>query len=115
MFPLVVAHLTSANYVAHTYAAVCVERILCMKDAQQHLMYSTRRMWSIDLFSFTPQDLKPFLEPLLVNLFKLIESGQTPEKVLILFDFAYIYIGKVCARVSLSSLDATCRLLRTTI
>lgn len=67
VFPLIVAHLTSPNYVVHTYAAVCVERILFMKQGP--------------LLIFSAADLKPFTEALLVNLFQLIESGQTPEKI----------------------------------
>lgn len=68
VFPLLVGHLSSTNYVVHTYSAVCIERILFMKDPNQKLVFS-------------PEDIKPFTETLLTNLFKLIESGQTPEKV----------------------------------
>lgn len=67
VFPLVVAHLTATNYVVHTYAAVCLERVLFMKQ-NGHLL-------------FNAQDIQPYTETLLTNLFKLIEAGQTPEKI----------------------------------
>lgn len=67
MFPLAVAHLTHSNYVVHTYAAVCIERILFMKQADSNV--------------FTQDDLAPYTEQLLQNLFALIEQGKTPEKI----------------------------------
>ena len=67
-FPLVIRHLASSNYVVHTYAAVCLERMLCMKQPDGSSMFSA-------------SDLKPYLESLLMNLFSLMERGQTPEKI----------------------------------
>jgi exportin-2 (importin alpha re-exporter) len=68
VFPLVVSHLGSTNYVVHTYAAVCIERVLFMKTEDGRPLFS-------------PEDLKPYTETLLTSLFRLIEAGQTPEKV----------------------------------
>lgn len=68
VFPLIVSHLSSDNYVVHTYAAVCIERVLFMKSQS-----------SANLF--TSEDLKPYTEQLLTNLFKLIEAGGTAEKM----------------------------------
>ncbi|KAI3653160.1 hypothetical protein MP228_002585 [Amoeboaphelidium protococcarum] len=67
VLPLVIEHLKSSNYVVHTYAAVCVERMLFIKVGGDYM--------------FTTDDVKPFVEPLLGNLFTLIEAGQSPEKV----------------------------------
>ena len=67
VFPLLVTHLQSRDYVVHTYAAIAIERILVLRQGKQPL--------------FTPEDIKPFAEPVLTQLFALIEAGQTPEKL----------------------------------
>ncbi|KAI8332444.1 Cse1-domain-containing protein [Chlamydoabsidia padenii] len=67
VFPLLVKHLQSTDYVVHTYAAIAIERILVIRQGKELL--------------FTPEDIKPYTETLLSELFRLIESGQTPEKL----------------------------------
>ncbi|KAI8071011.1 exportin-2-like protein [Gongronella butleri] len=67
VFPLLVTHLQSRDYVVHTYAAIAIERILVLRQGKLPL--------------FTPEDIKPFAEPMLTQLFALIEVGQTPEKL----------------------------------
>ncbi|ORZ08645.1 Cse1-domain-containing protein [Absidia repens] len=67
VFPLLVKHLQSNDYVVHTYAAIAIERILVIRQGKDML--------------FTPEDIKPYTETLLSELFRLIESGQTPEKL----------------------------------
>jgi exportin-2 (importin alpha re-exporter) len=67
VFPLIVAHLAYPNYVVHTYGAVCIERILFMKQGSQLI--------------FSSADLQPFTQVLLTHLFQLIEAGQSPEKI----------------------------------
>lgn len=71
VLPLLVHHLQSDNVAIHTYAAVAIERILLRRggdDSKQLL--------------FTPQDMQPFAEPMLLALFAKIEAGgATPEKV----------------------------------
>ncbi|RGB41994.1 exportin-2-like protein [Rhizophagus diaphanus] len=58
VFPLLVKHLSSSNYVVHTYSAIAIERLT---------------------FRFTKADIKPYTQELLINLFRLIEAGTTPE------------------------------------
>ncbi|KAI8097100.1 Cse1-domain-containing protein [Halteromyces radiatus] len=67
VFPLLVKHLQSNDYVVHTYAAIAIERILVIRHGKE--------------FLFTPEDIKPYTEVLLSELFRLIESGQSPEKL----------------------------------
>ncbi|CAG8591612.1 7963_t:CDS:10 [Diversispora eburnea] len=57
LFPLLVKHLNSSNYVVHTYASIAIERILFMRKDNN----------------------MPFTQELLVSLFRLIEAGSTPE------------------------------------
>ncbi|CAG8606090.1 18357_t:CDS:10 [Acaulospora morrowiae] len=65
VFPLLVKHLSSQNYVVHTYAAIAIERILFMRKD--------------NVMVFNKTDIKPFTQDLLVSLFRLIEAGSTPE------------------------------------
>ncbi|CAO3609832.1 unnamed protein product [Mucor hiemalis] len=67
VFPLLVKHLESNDYVVHTYAAIAIERILFIRHGKTMM--------------FTAADIKPYSETLLVQLFRLIELGQTPEKL----------------------------------
>jgi exportin-2 (importin alpha re-exporter) len=59
--------LASKDYVVHTYAAVCVERVLFIKHNGQ--------------LTFTAYDLKPYVQTLLTNLFQIIDACSTPEKM----------------------------------
>ncbi|CAG8478060.1 8971_t:CDS:10 [Ambispora gerdemannii] len=56
VLPALIKHLSSTNYVVHTYAAIAIERIL-----------------------FTPADIDEYVQTILVSLFRLIEAGTTPE------------------------------------
>ncbi|KAI7862255.1 Cse1-domain-containing protein [Spinellus fusiger] len=67
VFPLLVKHLQSTDYVVHTYAAIAIERILFIRQGKVMLI--------------TAQDIQPYTETLLSELFRLIELGQTPEKL----------------------------------
>ncbi|KAI8375933.1 Cse1-domain-containing protein [Radiomyces spectabilis] len=67
VFPLLVNHLKSKDYVVHTYAAIAIERILFIRQGKQML--------------FTAADIKLYTEELLSLLFALIERGDTPEKL----------------------------------
>ncbi|KAF7731911.1 importin-alpha export receptor [Apophysomyces ossiformis] len=67
VFPLLVKHLQSNDYVVHTYAAIAIERILFIRQGRTML--------------FTSADIKPYAETLLSELFRLIELGQSPEKL----------------------------------
>lgn len=68
--PLLARHLESTNYAVYTYAAICIERILFMRvsGATGPMMFSS-------------EDIAPLAETLTSNLFRLIELGQTPEKL----------------------------------
>ncbi|KAI8977279.1 Cse1-domain-containing protein [Mycotypha africana] len=67
VFPLLVKHLESTDYVVYTYAAIAIERILFIRQGKTMM--------------FTAADIKPYAETLLTQLFRLIEQGQTPEKL----------------------------------
>ncbi|OAD80776.1 hypothetical protein PHYBLDRAFT_138326 [Phycomyces blakesleeanus NRRL 1555(-)] len=67
VFPLLVNHLQSTDYVVHTYAAIAIERILFIRQGKTML--------------FTAEDIKLYAETLLSELSRLIELGQTPEKL----------------------------------
>lgn len=69
VLPLLVQHLQSDNVGIHTYAAVAIERILIIRGGPGNKPL------------FTPQDVSPFAEQMLLALFGKIEAGGTPEKV----------------------------------
>lgn len=70
VLPLLVRHLESQSYVTSSYAAIAIERILFLKSPQSR----TTPL-------FTPDDVQPFAEAILMALFRNIQSGSTPEKV----------------------------------
>ncbi|KAG0191747.1 importin-alpha export receptor [Apophysomyces sp. BC1034] len=84
VFPLLVKHLQSNDYVVHTYAAIAIEKILLIRQGRVML--------------FTSTDIKPYAETLLSELFRLIELGQTPEKL-----SENDYLMKAVMRVIISS------------
>ncbi|ORX62315.1 importin-alpha re-exporter [Hesseltinella vesiculosa] len=67
VMPLLVSHLQSRDYVVHTYAAIAIDRVLVLRHGNEQV--------------FLPQDIKPYAEAMLTQLFALIEAGQTPEKL----------------------------------
>ncbi|KAF9905820.1 importin-alpha export receptor, partial [Lobosporangium transversale] len=68
--PLLIRHLESTNYAVYTYASICIERILFM-----------RASGTTGPMLFSSDDIAPLAETLISNLFRLIELGQTPEKL----------------------------------
>ncbi|KAJ3129253.1 importin-alpha export receptor [Nowakowskiella sp. JEL0407] len=67
---ILLAHLKSTNTVVYTYAAICIERILGMKEPGTYAL------------RFKPQDVKPIVEKALEELMLLIvKPNQTPEKL----------------------------------
>lgn len=60
-------HLENPAYVIHTYAAITIERILYIKKDGQLM--------------FSQGDVRASAESILVALLKVIESGDTPEKI----------------------------------
>ncbi|KAK9464175.1 Cse1-domain-containing protein [Lipomyces oligophaga] len=69
-FPVLSSMFLSPDYVVFTYAAITIERILSMKNSIQKTQ-----------MQFDKNDIAPIAEDLLINLFRLIEKGQTPEKL----------------------------------
>ncbi|KAN0094806.1 CAS/CSE protein, C-terminus domain containing protein [Tylopilus felleus] len=67
VLPLLIKHLTSENYVAYTYAAITIDRILYIKKGTQLL--------------FTQADVHDFAADLLNAVLSKIEGAGTPEKV----------------------------------
>ncbi|EGF77368.1 hypothetical protein BATDEDRAFT_36049 [Batrachochytrium dendrobatidis JAM81] len=67
VIPHVVNHLSSTNYVVHTWAAHAIERILALKSGNSLM--------------FTPTDTVLFASSVIRHLFDRIESGRTPEKL----------------------------------
>lgn len=65
--PLLIPHLENESYVVHTYAAITIERVLYIKQK--------------GAFLFTQADVRPYSEGILTALFKVIESGQTPQSI----------------------------------
>ncbi|KAG0249785.1 importin-alpha export receptor [Mortierella polycephala] len=68
--PLLIRHLESTNYAVYTYAAICIERILFLRVSG-----------SSGPMLFSSDDVAPHAESLISNLFRLIELGNTPEKL----------------------------------
>ncbi|KAJ9479584.1 Importin alpha re-exporter [Pseudozyma hubeiensis] len=67
VLPLLVQHLESSQYVTCSYASITIERILSLKRDSTLL--------------FTPTDVQPFAENILLALLRNIERGTTPEKL----------------------------------
>ncbi|KAJ3066560.1 Exportin-2 [Podochytrium sp. JEL0797] len=87
VFPFVVQHLSSTNYVVYTYAAVCIERILAIKSGN-HLMFSKA-------------DVHQYIQPMLLRLFDLIQANGTTSEKLAEND----YLMKTLMRVLLVARD----------
>ncbi|KAK9479606.1 Cse1-domain-containing protein [Lipomyces japonicus] len=68
-FPILSSFFSSKDYVVYTYAAITIERILSI------------RLPNSSSFLFGKDDIAPVSQQLLLNLFSLIERGQTPEKL----------------------------------
>lgn len=68
IFPLLIKHLASSNFVIYTYSAIAIERILQMSDE--------------DRKSVIPQsEVVNLSNGLLEHLFALIQKDATPEKI----------------------------------
>lgn len=68
VFPLLVSHLSSSNYVVYTYAAIAVERVLYMIDDDRQPFISR-------------DTVTPLAKELLQHLFSLITNDVKPEKI----------------------------------
>ncbi|KAH8695090.1 putative chromosome segregation protein Cse1 [Talaromyces proteolyticus] len=68
VFPLLVNHLGSSNYVVYTYAAIAVERVLAFHNAAGQPVVP-------------PANITPLAKELLEHLFQLVEKDPSPPKV----------------------------------
>ena len=68
IFPLLVKHLTSSNFVVHSYSAIAIERILQMTDEDRKPI-------------IPPSEIVSLSGGLLEHLFALIQRHTTPEKI----------------------------------
>jgi len=62
ILPSLVNLLKARSFVVHTYAAQCIERLFMIKDG--------------NVYRYTPQDMNAILEPMMVNLFAILESCE---------------------------------------
>jgi len=67
VLPLLSKHLKSENYEVYTYAAITLDRTLCIQR-NGHVL-------------FGKSDIAPLLQQLLTDLFAGIEKGSSPEKL----------------------------------
>ncbi|GAA6014609.1 hypothetical protein JCM11491_000169 [Sporobolomyces phaffii] len=67
VLPLLIPHLQSPAFVIHTYAALTIERILFIKQD--------------GAFLFGQADIRDHAEGILNALFKIIESGNSPQQI----------------------------------
>ncbi|TMW55093.1 hypothetical protein Poli38472_013855 [Pythium oligandrum] len=65
LFPLLMSCMEPAQFVVHTYAAACVERLFTVKDN--------------GALRFSKERLAPYLEKLLDHLFNILEQPNYPE------------------------------------
>ncbi|KAJ5326387.1 Armadillo-like helical [Penicillium brevicompactum] len=68
VLPVLVKHLASSNFVVYTYAAIALERVLYLTDAQGQPV-------------IPPTEITPLAKDLLEHIFQLIQSNPAPEKV----------------------------------
>jgi exportin-2 (importin alpha re-exporter) len=71
VMPLLVALLSSPNLVVHTYAAAAIERMLTVREPAAAGAQGERR--------FGAPQLRPLLEPLLTNLFGILQQRGSEE------------------------------------
>jgi exportin-2 (importin alpha re-exporter) len=67
LFPMLIVQLGSEIVVVHTFAAYAIERFLCAKDI------ATNRV------KFGRAELQPFLEPLFISLFAIVDNAALNE------------------------------------
>ncbi|GAA5913683.1 importin-alpha export receptor [Sporobolomyces salmoneus] len=67
VLPLLIPHLQNPAFVIHTYAALTIERILYIKQE--------------GAFLFGQADIRDHAEGILNALFKIIESGTSPQQI----------------------------------
>ena len=86
LLPHVIRHMSSKHVVVQTYAAMCVERFLTVKDRDPLTGQSTQRI--------TKEHLGEHLQPLFAGLFTVLENPDLPEN-----DYAMKGIMRVLSAV----------------
>lgn len=87
VLPHLARHLRSSNYVACTYAAVAIERILFIRSGTTALYVQVppgSKNLPADFFvysSFKPEDIQPFSGDLTNTVLTKLESAGSPEKL----------------------------------
>jgi len=108
--PHLVRYLTSDYVVVQTYAAICIERFLSVKDKDPH----TNRM----IFRFTADSLSPLLNGLFTGLFQVMNNPELPEndyvmkcimRVLIIMDTAVAPVLELILQQLTTALQRVCK------
>lgn len=71
IMPHIIQHLSSRHVVIQTYAAMCIERFLSIKDRDAQSGSTKPRI--------SKEDLAPFFQPLFSGLFSVLENKELPE------------------------------------
>lgn len=71
LLPHIIRHLHSNHVVIQTYAAMCIERFLTVKDRDPATGASKQRI--------TKADFSPYFQPLFVGLFRVQDNPDLPE------------------------------------
>lgn len=70
LMPRMIAHLGSSHVVIQTYAAVCIDKFLSIKD---------KTPAGVSVQRLTEEDLGPLLQGLLAGLFAVLDNPNLPE------------------------------------
>lgn len=70
ILPHIIKHLFSSCVVIQTYAALCIERFLMIKDMGENRVYTQR---------ITKVHLIPYLDSLFTGLFQVLDNPELPE------------------------------------
>jgi exportin-2 (importin alpha re-exporter) len=85
VLPLLIRHVGSDNYVACTYAAITIERVLAIRQGVQILFVSSSFPIcvepDVDKCSITQADIQEFAPNILNIILAKIESAGSPEKM----------------------------------
>ena len=77
LFGFYINLLSSESYVVYSYSALCIERFLMIKDGPND--------------RFTKDDIKPFMNHLIMGLFKLLANPESSQNEYIMRGFNIIY------------------------
>lgn len=104
LFPSIVGLFASESNVVHSYAAICIERMLALKDAGKP--------------RFSREDVAAFTEPMLQGIFYAMEQPDSEEneylakcfmRVVSFFGEAIQPLAVQCMQYACAKLDKVCR------